>query len=548
MGNEDQTLVVVFNGEIYNFPQLRQALKARGHVFSSSSDTEVLIHSYEEWGVDCPQRLCGMFAFALYDRKAGTLFLSRDRCGEKPIYYVHDQGGFRFASELQALLTILGSRPGPGPEALYLYLRLGYIPAPYCFFQGVKKLPPGSSLLLRNGTLRQWCYYEPEMTTCRGVDEKELTEELDAVLRRAVRKMLVSDVPLGAFLSGGLDSSLIVAMMAQEGPPPETFSIGFDHASYDESRFAARAARALGSHHTRYPVEFGDFEECLNVMEWFGEPFADSSSIPTYYLARETRKSVTVALSGDGGDEVFGGYRRYLAQKFAGYYRLLPAWLREKALRRMLVLLADQEVYFAESAVKTALVFAERADAAGSASGLMLNTVFSHEEIAALVPDLGDGEEVLQRCLGMVLPDDPVEALMKVDRMLYLPDDILTKVDRMSMRNSLEVRAPFLDPEVLEFAGRVPLRLKIKGLRQKHLLKHLALRYLPEEIVLRRKHGFTVPMAQWLKQAGLEECRRRMPSLLQAEAVNRLLREHFCNGIDHCHKLFALLVLGRYLQ
>lgn len=549
MFNEDRTLVVVFNGEIYNFRELRGALEGKGHVFSTSSDTEVILHGYEEWAEQCPRQFSGMFAFALYDREEGSLFLCRDRCGEKPLYYFQDAEGFRFASELPAMLALLGFTPRPDPEALYLYLRLGYIPAPYCFYQGVRKLPAGASLMVRNGMLTPRTYYEPEATVSYTIDEEGLAEELDAVLRRAVKRMLVSDVPLGAFLSGGLDSSLIVAMMAREGqgPPPETFSIGFEDHSYDESQFAERAARAVGSRHTRYPVAFDDFDTCLEIMDWFGEPFADSSSIPTHYLARETRRRVTVALSGDGGDEMFGGYRRYLAQRFAAYYRLLPVWLREKALQRIFRACADQDAYFAESLAKAALVFAERADAAGSASGLMLNTVFSHDEIAGLIPELGSKGALLEQCLGTDLPkNDPVEALMAADRMLYLPDDILVKVDRMSMKNSLEVRAPFLDPEVLEFTGRLPLALKINRLRQKYLLKRVARRYLPAEIVSRKKHGFVVPMAQWLKQAGVEDCRRRMPSILQAEAVNRLLGEHFRGGIDHCQKLFALVVLGRY--
>lgn len=551
MFNEDRTMVVVFNGEIYNFRELRGALEAKGHVFSTASDTEVILHGYEEWGHDCPKRFSGMFAFALYDRETGVLFLCRDRCGEKPLYYFHDAEGFRFASEVPSLLALLGFAPGLDPDALYLYLRLGYIPAPYCFYQGVRKLPAGTSLLVHDGTLSQRTYYEPETTVSRTIDEDALAEELDSVLRRAVKRMLVSDVPLGAFLSGGLDSSLIVAMMAREGQggPPETFSIGFAEASYDESLFAGRAAAAIGSRHTRYPVAFDEFERCLTIMDWFGEPFADSSSIPTYYLARETRKRVTVALSGDGGDEMFGGYRRYLAQRFAGYYRALPTWVREKVLRRFFRVCADQDVYFAESMAKAALVFAERADTAGSVSGLMLNTVFSHGEIAELIPELGSKGSLLEQYVGTYLPkNDPVEALIAADRLLYLPDDILVKVDRMSMKNSLEVRAPFLDPEVLEFSGRLPLCLKINRLRQKYLLKQVARRYLPAEIVSRKKHGFVVPMAQWLKQAGIEECRRRMPTLLQLDAVNRLLDEHFRGGVDHCQKLFALIVLGRYAE
>lgn len=547
MSNEDRTLILVFNGEIYNFTELRLELESKGHVFSTRSDSEVIVHSFEEWGTDCVEKFSGMFAFALYNRNDRSLFLSRDRCGEKPLYYFYEAKRFGFASEIQALLALLGQTPTPDLKSIYSFLRLGYIPAPHSFFQGIKKMLPGSCLLFQDGILKTWTYYRPRITRPDNISEKALIEELDITLRQAVKKMLVSDVPLGAFLSGGLDSSLIVAMMAKEGVTPETFSISFTNTSFDESQFAQLASRVTGSRHTQYMVGFDNFDHCLSIMDGFGEPFADSSSIPTYYLSRETRRKVKVALSGDGGDELFGGYRRYIAQCFAEYYRVMPFFLRKKVFEKVLSLFPDKDVYYAESIIKSARIFVERAGSLDLDLGLMLNTIFSHDEITCLFPDLNNCQGLIEKFIGTNLPDNKVEALMFADRCLYLPDDILVKVDRMSMKNSLEVRVPFLDPDVLRLSERIPLSQKIKGIKQKYLLKKLALRYLPPDIVFKKKHGFMVPMAQWIKQAGIMDIQKRMPSLANSEAIDQLLTSHFNRGIDHSHKIFALIILGRYL-
>lgn len=546
MFNEDKKIVVVFNGEIYNFMELRCELESKGHTFSTSSDTEVILHSFEEWGSDCVERFYGMFAFAIYNRDDTSLFLSRDRCGEKPIYYFHEGEKFIFASEVQTLLAILGQTPSPDPEAIYLYLRLGYIPAPRSFFSKIKKIPAGSCLIFKDGDLKCWSYYKPDIKKDDGISEKDICDELDATLQRAVKRMLISDVPLGAFLSGGLDSSLIVALMAKEGIVPETFSISFRNASFDESQFARLASRVIGTRHTQYTVSFGDFEECLSIMDGFGEPFADSSGIPTYYLARETRNKVKVALSGDGGDELFGGYRRYMAQRFVEYYLLLPSCLRRGVIEKILSLFPDREGYYADSLIKSARIFVDRAESTGLSTGLMLHTIFSHDEIGSLFPDLPDGRGLIEESIGVVPSCNKVEALMYIDRGLYLPDDILVKVDRMSMKNSLEVRSPYLDPDVLELSERIPLSMKIRGKNQKYILKKVALRYLPSNIVFRKKHGFMAPMDRWIKEAGEEEIKSRIPPVINATAINQLLKSHLKGSLDNSHKIFALIVLGRY--
>ena len=548
MFNEDQTLVVVFNGEIYNYIRLREDLESKGHVFSTLSDTEIILHGFEEWGTSCVERFHGMFAFALYNRKDTSLFLSRDRCGEKPLYYFHDNKRFFFASEVQTLLECIGQKPSPDLQSVYLYLRLGYIPAPRSFFQDINKLRAGCSMTFKNGQLACWSYYAPRVIkNTEKISENELCDELDAALSRAVKKMLVSDVPLGAFLSGGLDSSLIVAMMAKEGETPKTFSISFDDASFDESAHAELVSKHVGTQHTNYRVSFDDFDYCISIMAGFGEPFADSSGIPTYYLSQETRKKVTVALSGDGGDELFGGYRRYLAQKLSARYLSLPTPLRNGLIPRILSFFPDGDGYYADSIIKSARIFTERAEATSTRPGLMLNMIFSHNEATSLFPDLPDGRPLIEEYIGSVATEK-VEALMHADRMLYLPDDILVKVDRMTMKNSLEVRAPFLDPEVLALSERIPLSFKIKGKNLKYLLKKVALRYLPPEIVNRKKHGFVVPMSRWIKGAGEEDIRRRMPWGIDSNALDRLIEPHFKGRLDNSLKIFSLIMLGCYLN
>lgn len=551
MFNENKTIVVVFNGEIYNYVRLRSELESKGHIFSTSSDTEVILHAYEQWDTECVEKFDGMFAFALYDRKDKCLFLSRDRCGEKPIFYSYQGKKLCFASEVLPLLALIDEKPPVDPKALYLYLRLGYIPAPHSFYVGIRKVEPGSSILFKEGKLTTRRYYMPSlastvMNSSMNASEEDLCEELDSTLANAVKKMLISDVPLGAFLSGGLDSSLIVALMAKAGGVPKTFSISFDEGSFDESHHASLVAQFIGTEHTHYEVAFDDFDSCLSLMEGFHEPFADSSGIPTFHLARETSKKVKVALSGDGGDEVFGGYRRYLAQSFAKYYFMTPKILRNNIIKQFLSFFPDSDKYYAESAAKSARLFIERAECSRNGSlGLMINTVFSEREISELFPDLCINETVLQDHLKCI-QSTHVEALMYADRLLYLPDDILVKVDRMSMKNSLEVRAPYLDPEVLRLADRIPLSMKLKGKTLKYLLKKVALRYLPNRIVNRKKHGFMVPMSKWIRMAGARDIRERMPVLTDGKALDALLRPHFALKVDNSQKIFALLMLGRY--
>ncbi len=549
MYNEDRTLVLVCNGEIYNYRALRSELITRGHRFATRSDSEVIVHGFEQWGPTCVEKFQGMFAFALYDRVRESLFLARDRCGEKPLYYARKADGLSFSSEIDSLRQAFGHTSGPDPAAAYLYLRLGYIPAPHSFYREVNKLEPGACLSFRRGEFRRWSYYRPRPPQPeKGLRQPELCRELESALGNSVRKMLMADVPLGAFLSGGLDSSLIVALMAREGGRPRTFSISFEEGSFDESGYARLVARHLGTEHSHYRLKLDDFEAALSLMDGFGEPLADSSAIPTYHLARETRGEVKVALSGDGADELFGGYRRYLAQGPARYCLSLPRFFRQGLIARMLAAVPEPDVYYADSPIKSARIFLERAESARDGTrGLMLNTVFAHQEIRRLFPELPDGRPVLEAALeGVRQPD--LAGLMQADRMLYLPDDILCKLDRMSMRNSLEVRAPFLDPELLELSDRIPMNLKMRRGRLKHLLREVAMKYLPPEIVHRKKHGFVLPLAGWLKRMGEGWAASRMPAGARPGEIRALLSDHFRGKRDNSSKLFALMVLSRFLD
>ncbi|OGP56753.1 MAG: asparagine synthase (glutamine-hydrolyzing) [Deltaproteobacteria bacterium RBG_13_49_15] len=548
MYNEDRSLVVVFNGEIYNFKELKGQLEKKGHHFTTLSDTEIILHGFEEWNTNCVDKFHGMFAFAVYNRKKGSIFISRDRCGEKPVYYCYQDGQLCFASEIQALLKILEEIPSPDYESIYLYLRLGYIPSPRSFFKGIKKLEAGSSIEFEEGKLKKWSYYKPVLKqNDESPTETDLCDELDAAIRNAVKKMMISDVPLGAFLSGGLDSSLIVAMMAREGDAPKTFSISFNEESYDESKYANWVSQWIGTEHKHHRVSFNDFESSLTLMLSFGEPFADSSGIPMYYLAKTTREDVKVALSGDGADELFGGYRRYLAQDILRYYLAIPLKIRDQLIRKMLSHLADGDTYYAYSFVKSAKIFIERAEECRSGTpGLMLNSVFSHNDIMMLFPDFPDGRHLIEEYFDQINLKN-IEALMYADRVLYLADDILVKVDRMSMRNSLEVRTPYLDPEVMAVSERIPIEMKIKGRNLKYLLKKVALRYLPLEIVNRKKHGFMVPMSNWIKASGEKEIRAKMPNLINLKALDQILIPHFKNKRDNSQKIFTLMILDCYL-
>jgi asparagine synthase (glutamine-hydrolysing) len=557
MANEDGTVWIVFNGEIYNFLDLRPALGRRGHVFRSRTDTEVILHLYEEHGVDCLRHLRGMFALAIWDAPRRQLFLARDRLGKKPLCYHWDGEAFRFASEAKAILQDPAVEPRPDPAGISQYLTYGYVPSPGSAFQGLQKLPPAHYLTWRDGRVEVVRYWRLCRDRKRQRPEAEWCRELVDRLDEAVRIRLISDVPLGAFLSGGIDSSAVVAMMSQASSGPvKTFSIGFDEPEYDELRHARCIAERFGTDHHELVVR-PDAAGILPKLSWhFDEPFADSSSVPTYYVSQMTRQYVTVALNGDAGDENFGGYDRYVANLLAASFDRWPgaAWLRH-AIRWGLHL-------WPRTGGRRSLLSRGRRflDGLSEVPERRYARWFCHfygeRKDDLLTPAFRtslDGVDALEILLTAFRESDApdfADATLGVDAGLYLPDDLLVKVDIASMAHSLEARSPFLDHEFMEFAATIPADLKIRGGTKKYILKRALADLLPKDILHRPKMGFGVPIDHWLRH----ELREMVHDTLLApralargyfrpEVVQRFLDEHVRGKANWHYLLWNLLML-----
>jgi asparagine synthase (glutamine-hydrolysing) len=501
MSNENGTVWIVFNGEIYNFVELRKDLLARGHQFRTAGDTEVIVHLYEEFGIDCVSRLRGMFAFAIWDARTDTLLVARDRVGIKPLYYTLNDQAFLFGSELKALVADRHFRATRqiDAEAVHSYLSFLSVPDPACIYRGVRKLPAGHTLTLRNGTIEVRRYWNVAFEEEEGVAGEAWETRLLELMREAVRIRLVSDVPLGAFLSGGIDSSTVVALMAGlMNRPVKTFSIGFSDAAFNEASDAKRVAKHLGTDHTELILAPADARFIIpQLVEHFDEPFADASAIPTYFVSKLAREQVTVTLSGDGGDELFGGYPwRQVRPWYQRHLSRLPLPVRE-GIRRMTGVLPP---------TVRGTNYLRRIDIPYERYILDAMAVFDEEDrrglytshFADLVNGIDPYRHQLPNFAGST--DRGWEArMMEYDLKTYLPNDVLTKVDRMSMRASLEARVPLLDHRLVEFAATIPSRLKIRGGVGKHILKQVMAPYLPAEVLQKRKHGFSVPLGTWLR-------------------------------------------------
>jgi len=543
MANEDGSVHIVHNGEVYNFTELRERLRGR-YQFRSSGDTEVVLRLYEDKGVDCTTELEGMFAFAVHDTARRRLLLARDRAGIKPLFYASAPGRFAFASEPKALLTLPWVSRAVDPVAVAQYLAVGYVPAPRTIFTGVRQLPPAHRLVLEDGEARVERYWSlrHEPDTSRRT-EHEWADRLDDVVRRAVRRQMVSDVPLGAFLSGGVDSSLVVALMQGTGAAVRTFAIGFEAmGAYDERPWARRVARRFGTRHEEFVVAPRAADDLPDMLRHFDQPFADSSAIPLYYLARLTRRHVTVALSGTGGDELFAGYRRYASDRLARVARRLPRWTVQTAGA-----VADRLPASRRSRVGEALLLVRRFSRTVGLSAdeeyRRLMTVADTELLRT--PPVADDIDVIEPALRASQANDVTTRRQFADFHTYLPDDLLVKEDRMTMAAGLEGRVPLLDDEVVAFAARLPAALKVRRLTTKYLLKHVAGRYLPREVVHRPKHGFAVPVSEWLR-GPLQALAGDMLLLsgsgwFDTAVVRRLWSEHQA-GVDHGAALYALLV------
>jgi asparagine synthase (glutamine-hydrolysing) len=549
----DRQVCLVFNGEIYNYRELRAGLEKEGHAFHTHSDTEVVLQAYLRDGPAAFERLDGMFGVAIWDRRTQELILARDRLGEKPLYYTADARRLLFGSELKSLLQSADCPRAIDDDALRAYLTYGYVPTPASIFQGVQKLPPAHYLRYRDGQVSLHRYWRPSLASKTALGEDEAGEKLEELLDRAVASRLVSDVPFGAFLSGGLDSSTIVALMARHmSQPVKTFTIGFKEAAFSELDDARRVAAHLGTEHHELVVE-PDAVSLLEKLVWhFDEPFADSSAVPTFLVSELASQHVKMVLTGDGGDEMFGGYDRYLRllkleslgglrrpgaglMKLAGSVLPNPYGERLYRVGERLQLPFDQRYLSGVAVMRPDIARRLRAQAGGE----------DHFDLPALGEagsDLGAG-------------DSPLDRAVAIDLQSYLPDDILVKLDRMAMAASLEGRSPFLQPDLVDFALSLPDGYRVRDGRGKHLLRSVASKWLPPRAISKPKQGFAIPLADWfhgpLRALAADTFASRAfreRGMIDADAATTLLDEHTRQRIDRSEPLWQVLCLELWAQ
>lgn len=559
--NADRTLWIVFNGEIYNYRELRKQLEALGHTFYTDSDTEAIVHAYDEYGTECPKHLRGMFALAIWNERDKSLFLARDRVGKKPLLYAQTNDGLVFGSEFTALLTHPSISREVNYEAIHHYLSFISVPAPLTAYQAIRKLEPGHWLLWRDGEVKLERYWQLDFSHKVNISEQEAGERVSELLRDAVRVRLMSEVPLGAFLSGGIDSSAVVALMAQEsGERVKTFSIGFEEQDFSELHHARRVAEHVGADHHEFIVRPNAMEILPTLVEHYGEPFADSSAIPSYYVSRETRRYVTVALNGDGGDECFAGYERYAAMSLAQRYtKLLPAALRNGVVANLAKALPEFQT-------RSPLAKGKRFLKAASLSPIQryLRWISAFDESAKLDLYSDDFREqtkafstvsIIQPWFAKANGSGIVDASLLTDTMTYLPNDLLVKMDIASMTVSLEARSPFLDHHLMEFAASLPEKLKLRRMTTKYLLKRVLKDLVPAENLSRGKMGFGVPVGHWFRGTMQQFLRETLLSekalardLFQRARVRQIVDQHVEGKVDHSHRLWSLLMLELWFQ
>lgn len=551
--------VLVFNGEIYNYLELRQELEKLGFEFSTNGDTEVLLAAYVKYGATCLDHLNGMFSFAIWDQQDQVLFAARDRLGVKPFFYGQNSDGFfAFSSELQAMrgLPLDFSLSSP---ALRQYLRNGFIRSPSTIFRGINELRPAHFLRhSRRCGLEIQAYWQPPDpdSGSKNKSETELIDELREIFQSAVNIRLRSDVPLGAFLSGGLDSSIVVSSMKALGKTEiYTFAMGFNDSTFDESIYARQVSDYLGTQHLERIENLNSVDVLFDLVRHYGQPYGDSSAIPTWYLCRETRNHVTVALSGDGADELFCGYRRYLARRLLSWYQKIPHFLRKRVLMVLANSLPEGTGYYDHSLVKKMRLFVALDQRLTADPADIYPAYFNRQEIIDLfggsLPCAGDEEMSELQSFSSRLSS--IEVMMRSDLFHYLPDDILTKVDRASMAHGLEVRSPFMDYRLVEFACRLPLSYKLNGFTTKYLLRKAFAADLPSAPIKRRKHGFAVPMGEWFKgplRSVYEDLVLTGNTLyfIDRSETSRLYQEHINGKVDHGHRLWLLLFLHAWHQ
>jgi asparagine synthase (glutamine-hydrolysing) len=550
--NEDRSVSVVYNGEIYNFPELREELLGRGHKFYTHTDTEVIVHLYEEMGADCVNKLRGMFAFALYDERNKKLLLARDRLGKKPLHYALQGERLLFASEIKSILTVAPELVTVNNQALLQYLYFGYIPDPLTAFSAIHKLPPGHLLEFERGNIHIRQYWDlPEYGAHPPRSEEECLEEMEHRLAEAVKIRLISDVPLGALLSGGTDSSVIVALMARASSKPvKTFSIGFRDEDFNEAPHARVVAERFGTDHHELIVEPNVLETVETLTRSLEEPFGDSSMLPTYYVSRLARKHVTVALSGDGGDEVFAGYNRYGIHMRRRIFERIPEGARRFYRDRVYPRLPS-EMRGKKFSYNVSLPWRERyVDGISFVPSFERDMPLLSDEFREGLRDGSDPQNVMYRYFEQAPAKDPVSQMLYVDTKTYMAADILTKVDRMSMATSLEVRVPILDHLFVEWATGLPADWKIRQGQQKYILRKLAERVgVPKEVIHRPKQGFALPLVHWIRHelkdlitTVLLDARTLQRGYFKPQGVRQLLDEHFRGRRNHSGRIWRLLI------
>ncbi len=573
MSNEDDSLWITYNGEIYNFRELRAELIAKGHRFRSKTDTEVILHLYEEQGTQCVHNLSGMFSFAVWDEKRSRLWLCRDRLGIKPLVYYWDGSNLAFASEIKALLQDPSIPKELDEEALVLYLAFNYVPAPYTIFKGIRKLEPGHYLVLQNGELEIEEYWDIPRASSPDPILLPLREQIDSYkkdltdcISEAVRRRMIADVPLGAFLSGGIDSSIVVSLMARHASGPvKTFSIGFkDDKFYDETRYAREVAGLFKTDHHEFKLTYRDMLDVLtSVLSTFDEPFADSSAIPAYIVSRETKRYVTVALSGDGGDELFAGYRSYLGEYWLKRYLMIPSFLREGLVERLIEALPDSRDTRLMEYFRRAKKFIRASKGDFPERVLSLKEIFPIAIRQAILKETRKTDRKCNDKLAMqwVLEwllryqGDQINAILYHDTKDSLPGDMLTKVDWMSMKNSLEVRVPLLDPQVVELAFKIHGSLKLYKGKNKYILKEAFKDVLPPSLQSRPKAGFEVPISRWLRtdlrfllEKYLAEDKIEEQGIFEYEVIENVIQDHLTGKTDTSWMLWNLIVFQYWYE
>ena len=552
MSNEDGSIWLVMNGEVYNFPELRESLEKKGHVFKSHTDTEVIIHLYEEKGIDCLNDLRGPFVFAIWDTNKQRLFIARDRIGKKPLFYRYKNQELIFASEVKAILQDHEVKVEVNRSAVTDYLSYGYVPTPESMFKGIMKLPPAHFMVYEKGNIKIEKYWSLDFSRKIKLSEKEYCDRILELLEEATRIRMISDVPLGAFLSGGIDSSAVVYMMSKlSSRPVKTFSIGFEEQEYSELKFAKIIADRFGTEHKEYIVKPNAIEILPKLVWHYNEPYADSSALPSYYVAKMTRQDVTVALNGDGGDECFGGYERFMAARFAEYLKIVPGNLLRSIADRLPESLGLKDF---RTRLKRFLLMASRPYRERHYNWVNVfrdgekENLFSEE----FKREIGNRSSFyyLNNAFDECKSKDVVDLVMSTDIKTNLLDDLLVKMDIATMANSLEGRSPFLDHKVMEFAASIPSNMKIKGTRLKYILKKALKNKLPDEILGRGKMGFGVPLDSWfrgeLKDYSHEmllsdKCIKR--GYFKREALKSILDRHSSGKVNNGARIWSLLFL-----